>query len=272
MAEDESFELIALCEQILEDSEVTADEVAKLGTWLAAHEEMRRTWPGTVLAKPIEDVLLDGKVNKTELRKVATLLRRVQKEWVARRDEKVKQAAAEKAAAAAQAMDLSQPLLPSIAITLHVKSHSDDSLVYTVDLAGPACSCQDWVGTRNSLPRGNLTRCCKHVLDAYSRVRPMNGWPSWLDAFLENGWKPHPDKQWFVVSIGADFALISSGGNEWADAFTPVGRKHQRFGFNILDRRWAYGREPEGARQIERVLLKQSDVSNGGFLRKLFAW
>jgi mRNA-degrading endonuclease RelE of RelBE toxin-antitoxin system len=69
MKEAESFELIALCEGILDDAEVTVDEVRHLADWLAAHEEARRAWPGEVLTVPVQEALLDGKINKTELAK-----------------------------------------------------------------------------------------------------------------------------------------------------------------------------------------------------------
>jgi hypothetical protein len=67
---NESFELIALCERILEDSEVTLAEASELGEWLTAHEEARRTWPGEVLAQPIQEALLDGMVNTAELHRM----------------------------------------------------------------------------------------------------------------------------------------------------------------------------------------------------------
>ncbi len=170
MDENESFELLALCEGILDDAEVTVDEVRRLGDWLSVREEARRTWPGEVLAAPVQEALLDGKVNKAELARVSRLLRRVQKEWVRRREELVQQAAMERAASAASNMDLAVALLPSIPVTLRVKSHSRANVVYDIDLTSPSCDCPDWKGTRSHLPKGSLTRCCKHVLDVYGRL------------------------------------------------------------------------------------------------------
>src|SRR5262245_42718472 len=62
MNEDESAELLALCEATLEDDEVSVDEVRQLGLWLAEHEVARRSWPGEVVAQPIQHVLLDDRV------------------------------------------------------------------------------------------------------------------------------------------------------------------------------------------------------------------
>jgi hypothetical protein len=270
-------ELIALCEEILADGEVTVDEVSRLGAWLGAREHVRRTWPGDVLAPPIQDVLLDGKVNKGELRKIASLLRRIHKEWVKREEELVHQAALERAALAARALDLSQAVLPSIPVTLRVKSHSDASITYSVDLTDPSCNCPDWVGSRSQLAAGSLTRCCKHVLDAFSRVRPAEGWPGWLDPFLEHGWTPHPAKRWIVIQVGRRLALTSVGGNGWVDVFFIVadGCNYERFGYNVAERRWSYTHEPLHVREIERNILQEmhghdSTKSTGGFFRRLF--
>ncbi len=62
----ESHELLALCDTILQDNEVTVEEVFGLGEWLKLHEAARLVWPGEVLARLIQAVLLDGKVTKTE--------------------------------------------------------------------------------------------------------------------------------------------------------------------------------------------------------------
>jgi hypothetical protein len=252
---NESFDLIALCEEILDDAEVTAAEVRRLGDWIAAHEEVRRTWPGAVLAAPLQEALLDDKVNKAELRRVAVLLRRIQKEWVKRREEAVQQATMAKAASAASGMDLSTALLPPIAVTILVRSHSDNAITYEVDLSGPSCSCPDWKGARSHLPKGSPSRCCKHILDAFGRVEPPEGWPGWLGAFLEQGWKSHPARRWFVIRVESSFCLASVGGNDWSDVFLVVADRYQRFGYSVAERRWSYGQAPSEAAEVERAIL-----------------
>jgi hypothetical protein len=261
MEEDTSAELIALCEEILDDAEVTIEEVRRLGDWLAIHEAARHAWPGKELAAPVQEALLDGKITQTELRRIAALLRRVEKQWVKQRQEAVQQAALERAMAAAQGMDLSCALLPMIPVTLPIRSHSDKAVIYDVDLSGPSCACPDWRGGRNQLPRGSLSRCCKHILDAFGQLRPAHGWPGWLGAFLEYGWKPHPTKRWFVVRDGSHFVLASVGGNEWSDVFAIDGEEYQRFGFNVVEQRWSYGRFPSTAAIIERAILNDGGAN-----------
>jgi hypothetical protein len=261
MDEPESAELLALCEAILEDDEVSVDEVRHLGQWLDEHEHERRSWPGKIIAPPIQQVLLDGRVNKAELKKVATLLRRVQKESVLREAQKTQQDAVAAAARAVAAIDLSQAHLPSVPVTFPVTSHSEGGVIYDVDLTGPSCNCPDWARNRSALPRGDLTRCCKHTFDAFSRVRPDSGWPGWLEAFFEEGWPPHPETRWKVLDISGRQVLASTAPAQWANVFAPGAAGYQRFGFNIIERRWSYGAEPGGATQIAHaILVGPSDI------------
>lgn len=174
----------------------------------------------------------------------------------------------------ARNMDLSSALLPAIPVTLRIKSHSDKSVI--VDLSGPSCACPDWRGARHQLPRGSLSRCCKHVLDAFGQVRPADGWPGWLGAFFEYGWKPHPAKRWFVLPDGPHFILASVGGNDWSDVFAMDGDQYHRFGFNVVERRWSYGRSPSTSGDIERAILKDAgtgdtpETGGSGLLARLF--
>jgi hypothetical protein len=272
--ERESRELLALCEAILEDNEVTVAEVSRLGEWLKLHELARLTWPGKLLTEPIQAVLLDGKVNKTELRRVSTLLRQVQKDWAKRQQQKVEQDTIDRAKSAARAMDLSQARLPCIPVTLHVNSRTDRTLQYTVDLAGPSCTCPDWWSNRSRLPPSDLTRACKHVFDAFGQVRPRDGWPGWMESFLEHGWRPHPQTRWLVSYVNGQHVLISNAPDRWANVFSPVGGSYRRFGYNVAEKRWSYGTEPPAAGVIARTISRgfQGDEKRGiaGFFSRLF--
>ena len=179
------------------------------------------SWPGDILTPPVQQVLLDGRVNKAELKKISTLLRRVQKEAVTRSEEKVQQDASASATRAASELDLLLAKLPSIRVTLRVRSHSEKDVVYDVDLTGPSCTCPDWRTWRSDLPAGDLTRCCKHTFGAFSRLRPESGWPGWLDAFLEQGWRADPQTRWRVLEVSGRRVLASTAPREWANVFAP---------------------------------------------------
>jgi hypothetical protein len=107
-------------------------------------------------------------------------------------------------------------------------------------------------------------------------VRPADGWPGWLGAFFEYGWKPHPAKRWFVLPDGPHFILASVGGNDWSDVFAMDGDQYHRFGFNVVERRWSYGRSPSTSGDIERAILKDAgtgdtpETGGSGLLARLF--
>lgn len=275
MGHADSDELITLCEEILEDNEVTVEEILGLGEWLNNHEGARWDWPGNLLAPTIQEVLLDDKVSNAELRKVEGLLRRTLKEYVLREKGKLQQRAAEKVQQAAKAMDLSQPKLPSISLTLNIKSHGSGNLSYEVDLTGPSCNCPDWRNRRVGLPPGDLNRCCKHVLDAFNYITPDHGWPGWLGAFLEQRWTPHPLRKWRVLPVVGHYTLVSIGGNDWADVYTYAEGRYQRFGYNFAEARWSYGIAPTGATEIENAMAPESTRKGAkkaiaGLLERLF--
>jgi len=272
MSEESAPELVRLCESILADGEITAEEVVNLGKWLAEHTEAAQSWAGAILSDPIQKIVRDGKVNKTEPRTAGRVIREVQKQWAKRQAGGLRQEALEKVRCAVGTMDPFRAALPSIAISIAVKSQSDPSLSYEVDLSGPSCTCPDWRSYRSGLPLGDLTRCCKHVFAAFACVRPRDGWPIWVGAFLEQGWKPHPQRKWSVVDLGGACALLGVGGSDWADVFASMGGHYQRFGFNLAERRWSYGVAPTSASEIQRALVRQSRGASagGGLLRRLF--
>lgn len=252
MGETESTELIALCEQILEDGEVTVEEVRRLAEWLEANEQERVAWPGNALITPLREVLADDKVNKTELRKIAALLRRTQREWVKRREAAIEKERIDAAMRAAAQLNLAGASLPAIPVTIDVTSHSRPGVVYTVDLRGPSCSCPDWTGARSRLPIGSISRCCKHVMEAFERVGPEGGWPGWFGVFLREGWRPHPEKRWTMISCSPLQALTGVGGSDWCDVFAFDCGCYRRYGFNLAEERWSYGEPPPDAERIER--------------------
>src|SRR5262249_33811749 len=110
-----------------------------------------------------------------EQKKVAALLRRVQKESLVREAQRIQQDASAAAARAAAALDLSQARVPSVPVTLAASLTPREGVVYDVDLTWPSCNCADWTRSRSALPRGDLTRCCKHTFDAFPQVRPSAG-------------------------------------------------------------------------------------------------
>jgi hypothetical protein len=186
---------------------------------------------------------------------ISRLLLRIRKEWAKRQAQQAANQMIDFVAAIASNFDLRSAQLPSIPLLLQVKSHSEKGLKYQVNLSQPSCSCPDWVGSRKQVPTGHLTRCCKHVLDAYQQIEPALGWPGWLGAFFSLGWPPHPHQRWFVLESGNSFALVSSAAKQWANVFVEVDGSYDRFGYNVEESRWSYGVAPPGCRKIAKAIL-----------------
>ena len=247
-------ELISVCGAIIEDGELSGDEIYGLAEWLNNHREACFHWPGDLLVQPLQDVWADGKINKTELRTISRVLLRIRKEWGKLQKQEAAERMKEFIATTAMNFDPRYAQLPSVPLVLQIKSQSEKGLKYQVDLSEPSCTCPDWLGGRRNISVGSLTRCCKHILTAFIQIEPDCGWPGWLGAFFNSGWPPHPHQSWSVLSLGRSYALISSPAKGWANAFVKGNEGYDRFGYNIEERRWSYGIAPPGCRAIAKLL------------------
>jgi hypothetical protein len=254
-------ELLVVCESIIEDGELTYDELYRLADWLNNHHEACHHWPGNLLVEPLQRAWADGKITKTEARQVARLITQIRKEAEIREAEEPQ--SVEVASQTLRSFDLSRPQLPLIPFSFRAKSHTSKGVFYDIDLSGPVCTCPDFLSYRYRLPTGHLTRCCKHILDAYAQVNPVGGWPGWLDAFMRLAWTPHPRKEWHVLNIRPawfllqarpNLVLISSAPNSRADVFAPDDGQYDRYGYNVTEDRWAYNIQPRDADRIKKAV------------------
>jgi len=286
-------DLMALCEAILEDGELSGREVYRLSQWLNENRDACSHWPGHLLVEPLKSAWSDGQITTAELQEIGRLLVRIHKEWILQADTDSEPPPA-LGPEVLQKIDLTRPVLPVVPWTTRVKARTDRAESFAVDLSEPACTCADWQQHRSKLPRGHLSRCCRHVLYAYSRIHPAKGWPGWLQAFLAHQWTPHPRKEWMVFSVGpasvvgqappvtvsrappadqqamAPAGLMTAGGGcpttstlvlastapiDWADVFAPEDGEYERFGYHIVEDRWAYGSEPVHADYIRARII-----------------
>jgi hypothetical protein len=264
MSDYDPSELLIVCDSIIEDGELTYDELYHLAEWLNGHREACVHWPGSLLVEPLQKAWADGKITKTEARQFARLLLQIRKEAAKREADQQTAQAVEIASQIVQTFDLSHAKLPAIPFSTRIKSHTRKSEFYKVDLSEPTCSCPDFRSFRHKLPTGHLTRCCKHVFDAFAQLEPSTGWPGWLRSFLGLAWAPHPQKDWHVLSVRPGwfslrvppvFFLISSAPNRWADVFTSDNGNYDRYGYNVLEDRWAYNLEPPNSEKIRKAIV-----------------
>jgi len=260
MDNPDSSELIAVCDEILESGEISSDDAYRLAEWLNAHPEQCDRWPGNLLVSELEAAWADGKVNKGELRKILAAVRRVRRQWSKEmaRQERLRGVEAllkigEMVDQVAATFDLQQPRLPSIPVVVDVPSATDKGVTYQVDLTGPTCNCPDWA-RRARRPAGHLTRCCKHVREAFRRIEPDNGWPGWFGAFLYSGHTPNPSLDWQVVPAAGSWVLVSTAANGWANVYTMVGGEPRCYGYNVNEKRWSYSERPANCTPIREAV------------------
>lgn len=255
-------DLIALCETILEDGELSGREVYRLSQWLNENREACSHWPGNLLVTSLQKAWADAKLTTAELQEIGRLLISIHKEWIVDADANM-EPAPPVSPEGLQKLDLTQPLLPLIPWKTRARSRTDKSACYEVDLSKPSCTCPDWQHDRSHFPIGHLGRCCRHVLFAYSRVHPPTGWPSWMQAFLGHQWTPHPCKQWMVIRCGSALVLASTAPIDWADVFAPHVGEYERFGYHITENRWAYGSEPAESEYIRNRIITATRAASG---------
>jgi hypothetical protein len=214
--------------------------------------------------RALAEAWADGKITKTESRHLSRLLLQIRKEAAKCEADRLAAQAVEIASQTVQTFDLSRAKLPAIPFSTRIKSHTRKSEFYMVDLSGPTCTCPDFRSFRHKLPTGHLTRCCKHVFDAYAQLEPSTGWPGWLRSFLELAHPPHPKHEWDVLKISpgwfslggqTSFVLISSPQNHWANIFTSDNGAYDRYGYNLSEDRWSYEIEPQNSEKIRKAVV-----------------
>ena len=254
MADYDPKDLLALCASILDDGEVTSDEAYQLADWLNNHPDASEKWPGKELIKPLQEIWVDGSVNRRELHRLARLLISIQREWARRPKTEIGHITGGPLPEFS-ATDIEEARLPNLRGKFRVPSQSEPGRFYEVDLSGPSCTCPDWRTWRSRLPIGDLTRCCKHVLDVYAKLpRDRNG-DGWMLAFIENGWPAHPGAEWHLLAVGSDKVLFCTASDKgWANVFAKEDSGYSRFGFNVDENRWAYGTEPRRGPTIARAI------------------
>jgi hypothetical protein len=253
-------ELIAICEAVLQDGELSGREVYRLSQWLNENREACQNWPGNLLVKSLQSAWADGKVSAAELHEIGRVLLHIHDEWLEKHADDDSGEAPVLTPDFLAKLDLTRPRLPLLDWTTNVGTGTGRC---EVDLRSPTCTCADWQANRRAIPVGHLSRCCRHVLHAYGRIEPDNGWPGWLAAFLGYRWTPHPRKNWLVLEVPVTNSLVlaSTAPIDWADVFALDDGEYERFGYNIVEDRWAYESKPADSDFIRRRIILATRVS-----------
>ena len=129
MSDYDPSELLLVCDSIIEDGELTYDELYQLAEWLNSHREACVHWPGSLLVEPLQRTWADGKITKTETGQFSRLLLQIRKEAAKRETEQLVAQAVDVAAQTAHTFDLSREKLPAIPFSTRIKSHKRKSRI-----------------------------------------------------------------------------------------------------------------------------------------------
>ncbi len=258
MKTDYTHQYLSLIEEVAEDGELTHKEIYRLAKWLNDNKDGRTTWPANQFLPLLKGVFADGKIDQSEARQVGRLIQKVRREWAREHALSGTTPVADTVNEKSGEFDDSTPKLPSINSHLNVASFSEPDVIYDVDFNGPSCSCPDFKSYRQQLPLGHISRCCKHIMQAYSEIRPSNGWPSWLDPFLEAGFRPNPKQEWNVCKSTNCNYLVSSANRGWGNVYALINDQTEKYGYNIDEDRWSYGNEPDSAEVLAQAIRELS--------------
>ena len=129
--------------------------------------------------------------------------------------------------------------------SIRVKS-SDGKRYYSVNLLDYTCTCPSFLEIQSKAPPRDLGRLCKHICRCLNRRPILKLLSPICRAMVQEGRGIHPgrfgrDRRGNRIYITG----VSSQG--WLNVFAlkrKDGRTYFRFGYNVKERRWAYGIKP----------------------------
>lgn len=255
-------ETIRFLKGLTNDGQLAATEIWELASFLNDRPEHRDIWPGSVLFPLLLKCFDDQELTPQELAQIARAITEIEQHWEshqrllsnwerARAWNRAAQVETAQPAATEERSLILQPALPSYPEQLSIQS-SDGDEFYEVDLARQTCTCPDWQNRRHALPASGIGRMCKHIAEAYASLQPQpEGWVQALvSECLRRNRGVHPENRWGLFQVGgqAQTVLASIGQNEdWINVYA----NGERFGYNPIEDRWAYGDQPPFGDEIK---------------------
>ncbi len=249
---------LKLIEEVAQDGELNHKEIRQLAKWLNDNEEGRKSWPASLFYALLKDVFDDGKIERPEAEKVGRLIQRVRREWARENSLCGGKLDPSQLVNLITKFDSSEPILPVIDNQFEVAATGAPESAFQVDFSDQSCCCDDFKTNRQHLPVGHISRCCEHIMLGYSQIRPDAGWPNWLDALLETGFRPLPNQQWAVVQVRGCNYLVSSADPDWGNIYAQVDGDALKYSYHLTEKRWSYDRIPQGAEKLIAVVAKIS--------------
>lgn len=124
---------------------------------------------------------------------------------------------------------------------------SDGLQSYSVNLVEYTCTCPDFVKVHANTPEREVGRMCKHICRALNneQILPLLS-PICLTMVLE-GHGIHPGKSGQDEN-GNPVYVTGANSQGWLNVFALKrrnGKTYYRFGYNVIEHRWAYGQKPK---------------------------
>ena len=139
--------------------------------------------------------------------------------------------------------------LPNVSKDIKVKSFSNPSLSYTLNLSKMTCTCPDFTKRHAKFEKGTIERLCKHLKLELSKETSIKG--SIFEPLLSD---KHDSKS-FLISDETESIIGYSESNEWINVYAKsVSLKFDKFGYSIDEHRWSRDNLPASADAIENII------------------
>ena len=137
-------------------------------------------------------------------------------------------------------------------------SMTEEGVWYVIDPEQATCTCPDWVKKRSGEPLHLPSRVCKHLAKYYENrakktPEPLQPWRRVIRRFAEHNLGVPISNVAFAITEDGDHVMIdfyaypkSGWINVHADYF--------EYGYNPVEKRWSYKREPQHADLCVRII------------------
>ena len=243
---------------ISSDGLLTTEEVWSLADWLNSHRDAAESWPGSELVPYLQRIWDDGVLDEDEVNGLQGLIATIESK-VAAKNRLFPDNPADESPQLAFVISagIDQFKLPQVTRQTTVRSSSGYE-EYSIDMAGPTCTCPDWINRRRGKPEGSLGRACKHIVRTVFDIGLFRqcATPIWavLNHCQSRGGGTGPNDEYVMIEVKKRQFVASYGNGDWVNVIEIRGEDSERFGYNLVQKRWAYGESPKGARGLRAAI------------------
>lgn len=155
------------------------------------------------------------------------------------------------------------------AIPAHIKGvvefpeSSTSRVVVYADLGAQTCTCAAFV-SRSNAPKDQFGRWCRHLVQGLADAGAFSGASEWHQAMATRGFEGPIGALLVRRATAPDVVLAKGDHPHWISIYARSQRSGERiseasgpvarYGWHLLEHRWAWGQAPPGARELRRML------------------